>query len=252
MPVITTALAVVASASAPLVVFDNEGKSIQSEFCLEDLQAQETELKEDSEKLNVEGYVAVWNRYVDHDSFVQVDEPVIDAYATIEVVDGLSLAVWNIQAVDPEPQVGDELYLSAIYELPVTDELLLTAEVGRSWNNGFNDIWIFSGTAEYHSFDVSITKFVVDDGPFTEEGDGENATRLQFGYTFPELGEMTTRAMVTHETGFGLSDITTVGVEAELPLTDRWSLRAEVLAPLVKRFDDDRSASITFGIAFTF
>lgn len=237
-------------ALTPQAVFANEGE-IQSDFRLENLSDKEVEAVSKKE-LDIELELSFWNGFTDADLFEQVSGPTQDLYLTVGVAEGLSLVVWNIQSIKLDPQVGDELYLAVAYERPFGEDLTLRTEAGRSFTEGFNNMWIFSGEVRYRDVDFSIMEFVVDNGPRLDPAEGEDATRFQLGYSLPETKGVTSRFMLTHEQGFGLPTITTIGVEAELPLDDRWTLRGEVFAPLFKESFDDRNTAVMVGISYRF
>ena len=269
---VTSAVVAAATALTPQVVFANEGNisvvaapdevtvwrlpgvsngSPDSNFRLEDLSVQEASVTA-KKKLDIELEAAVWTGFTDADLFEQVEGPTQDLLLTVGLAPNLSLVVWNIQSIKLDPQVGDELYVAASFEQSLDQDFTLRLEAGRSWTEGFNAMWMLTGEVRYRAVDFTITEFVVDNGPRLDPEEGENATRFQLGYTLPEVHGIQARVMLTHEQGFGLPTITTVGVEAELPLTSRSSLRGEVFAPLFKEFGDDRKTAVMAGISYRF
>ncbi len=245
-------LAAVLATTAPSVVASEESvPTAEESFRLEDLPSTEGPLAT-KKTIDIELEAALWSGFTDSDLFEQVEGPTQDLFLTVNLTDRLSLVVWNIQSIKLDPQVGDELYMAMSYELPLGKDVTFRLEAGRSRTKGFNDMWILTGEVRYRAIDFTITEFVVDNGPRLDPEDGENATRFQFGYTLPGIHGVQSRVMLTHEKGFGLPTITTVGVEAELPLSNRWSLRGEVIVPLFKEPLDNRNPAFMAGVSYRF
>lgn len=247
--ILAASVACLALTAQPVFANENQSQNIivqpmdVESFRLKDLSAGEKKFAAET-TLVFEGIVTAQNQFVDHDLFEQISGAVAMTELTVQLTDEFGLTAWSVQSLNPDVQVGDELYVAAFYETEVTDELALQLEVGRSFNRGFNHMWLFTAGVEYNDFDLSITQFVVDNGPRRDFEDTEDATRIQFGYA-PELLEgVVNRVFLTHETGFGLPTITTLGLQVEVSLNETWSLRGEVITPIFKEAGDDRKTAV--------
>jgi hypothetical protein len=256
---IELALALAAAALTPEAVFANQtapgGIQVQpindEDFRLEDLTAGEEKHRART-TTTFEGAVSLVNRFTDDDLFVQIDRPAVESVVTLQLTPEFGLYLSSVNSLDRSDRTGDEFFVTAFYTVNLSDEAVVEFNIGRSFNTGFNDIWVLTAGVEYNDFDLSATQFVVDNGPRRQPGDGEDATRLQFGYTPELIDGVISRAFVTYETGFGFSDIVTAGVEIEVPLGDTWSLRSEFLVPLIKAELDDRKPAFMVGVTYTF
>jgi hypothetical protein len=250
---IELALALAAAALTPEAVFANQTApgGIQVQLINEDFRPEEG-LESQQTGVTLEGRVTLRNTYVDDDLFAQIDRPAVESEVTLQLTPEFGLYLSSVNSLDRSDRTGDEFFVTAFYTVNLSDEAVVEFNIGRSFNTGFNDIWVLTAGVEYNDFDLSATQFVVDNGPRREDGDGEDATRLQFGYTPEIIDGVISRTFLTYETGFGFSDIVTAGVEIEVPLGDTWSLRSEFLVPLIKAELDDRKPAFMVGVTYTF
>ncbi len=95
------------------------------------------------------------------------------------------------------------------------------------------------------TFDASIGKYLID---------GEDGNRFQLGFS-PKLGSKSfdLRVYGTHERGYDLKPITTVGAEAEWHLNGRWSLAGNLVVPVNHLDKDDPRGFVGMvGVRATF
>ena len=183
----------------------------------------------------VSGDIAVVSLYIDDDGFDYSYGPAVQATVDITLGD-FTTGVWASKTLDGDD--GDEFDFRLAYTKKLSEHTELTGEVAYFVLKGDDIIKLEASLA--HETPIGNVDFKAGRYVWTN-GDNQNATRLQFGFSPTVSDSFDLRLYVTRETGFGLDPIVTAGVSAEYHLNERFSLTANLVAPVSKHNDDPRA-----------
>jgi hypothetical protein len=188
----------------------------------------------------VTGGAAIKTQYVLSDLVVATDEPVVQAWALLRLGEHCSANGWGSHGLST--RAGAELDLGASCKLTIGPESEVEAVVNRYVLHGIPDITEFTLKFKQGSFDASMSRYLWDSNP--------DATQVEVGYTLTPTDRLSVRALVTYETGFGMSDIVVGGAEVNYALSERVSLIGAVYTPIHRGVGDTRNTEAVFGLEF--
>ena len=142
---------------------------------------------------------------------------------------------------------GDEFDSRLACQTELAQGLGIEASVEHYAFSGPNQVRLALGISQ----ETSVGTFDFGVGQYMQEGD--DATAFQLGFS-PKLGteRFDLRFHTTHERGYGLDPITTVGVRGDWHLDDHWSITANLIVAVDRTPDDPRKTVGMIGIRRSF
>ncbi|MCW1888751.1 MAG: porin [Candidatus Moranbacteria bacterium] len=201
----------------------------------------------------VSGDIAVVSSYIDDDGFNYSQEDGREFAAGTAVQASLNISLgkspceiqfWGSKTL--RSRLGDEFDAGFSCSIELDEKTEVTGTVSHFSLAG-DDIVKFEGSLS-HKTPIGTVDLMVSHYTWAQE----DATRFQLGFSSTVSDSFDLRLYATRETGFGLDPIVTAGVSGEYHLSERFSLTANLVAPVSKYDGDPRATQFAVGIRATF
>ncbi len=193
----------------------------------------------------VSGDISVVSSYIDDDGFDYSEGPAVQASLNISLGQSpCEVQFWGSKTF--RSRLGDEFDTGLSCSVHLDEKTEATGTVSHFSLAG-DDIVKFEGSLS-HETTVGTVDLTVSHYAWAQE----DATRIQLGFSPTVSDSFDLRIYGTRETGFSLDPIVTAGVSGEYHVNERFSLTANLVAPVGKHAGDPRAAQFAVGIRATF
>ena len=142
---------------------------------------------------------------------------------------------------------GDEFDSEIYCSIAFSEQTEVSVTIGHYALAG-EDMFAFEGGLT-HKLSLGIVDLTI--SRYTWKNN-QDATRLQVGFTPDFSQDFDLRLYATHEQGLDMPNITTIALSGAYPLSEHFSLTANIVGPVIKADDDERETVFAIGIRYSF